>query len=86
MDGLVFPKRQALRRLTPLPLLFLPAAGSCAAAPDEVELGRDAGYPAGRNLAQAGPDLKLVYFTFLMHILYFWFPGQFRPGLGLGRA
>ena len=34
----------------------------------------------GLGLAQAGPDLKIVCFTFLMHILYFWFPDRFRPG------
>ena len=34
-------------------LLSLLAAGPCTAAPDEAALGRDAGYPAGRNLAQA---------------------------------
>ena len=30
----------------------------------------------GLGLAQAGYDLKIVCFTFLMHVLYFWFPGR----------
>ena len=38
------------------------------------------------GLAQAGPDLKVVCFTFLMHVLYFWFPGRFWPGRGLNLA
>ena len=38
------------------------------------------------GLAQAEPDLKIICFTFLMHILYFRFPGRFGPGLGRGRA
>ena len=38
------------------------------------------------GLAQAGIDWKIVCFTFLMYALYFWFPGRFRPGLGLGRG
>lgn len=39
--------------LPPLSLALLLAAGPCSAAPDEEALGRGAGYPAGRNLAQA---------------------------------
>ena len=38
------------------------------------------------GLAQAGPDLKIVCFTVLMPVFYFWFPGRFWPGLDRGRA
>ena len=34
----------------------------------------------GLGLDQAGPDLKMVCFTLLMY-LYFWFPDRFWPGL-----
>ena len=38
------------------------------------------------GLAEAGPDLKIICFTFLMHFLYFWIHGRFLPSLNLAKT
>ena len=46
----------------------------------QICLNRGPGQTEGQ--AEAGPDLKIVCFTILMHVLYFWFPSRYWPGLG----
>jgi hypothetical protein len=38
------------------------------------------------GLAEAGPDLKIICFTFLMHVFYFWILGRFLPSLNLAKT